>query len=247
MTTFDPWETTSGLFTNYVGTVKEAWFAISERGSLEAHLKFATDSPDYPEWEERYGCGADWQCLDGGETAENSKGPNKGFNKSSGYGRFLTALQELGAADSLKAAGRTDPRKASMWVGVKMKMGPTGGKFKDSEGNMVEWNKNIPVAYLGVDQRFSGAQPASAPTTTSTTTPLVAPSPAPSVPAQPVAGNGDVGGLTDEQKATITALAKQHTFNDWLDAVLEVPGVAQNQAAVAYLGSETVYEQLRVS
>lgn len=248
MTTYDPYTTTTGLFSDYVGTVQESWFAMSERGVLELHLKMLVkDSDEYPEWEERYGCGQDWQCVDGGNTAENARGVNKGFNKNSGYGKFLEALKGLKAVDDLKKQGRVDPRKADNWIGCKLKMGAQTGEFEDKlTGQKVEWSKNYPVAYLGIDPVHGGTVAAPNVASVPPVAPVLAPDPitAPTVASAPVPPAP--GLIPDATRESMKVLAKDYPFQDWLDRVLELPGVVGDNALVVAIADEAgLYTALR--
>lgn len=160
------WETPSGRLTDYEGTVMDAAFNLDQYGKLRLELKMATDNPDVPEWTERFGCGADWKSLDGGNTAEH---PNRAtFLASSGYGKFINSVKELIAGDkggdpelvglAMAEVLGDSPRVAGVWVGTKWYFEEKTDNFTDRATNTTtQYSYNVPVKYLGKDDELNGS------------------------------------------------------------------------------------------
>lgn len=262
--TIDPWSTETGLVSDYEGTVVDAWFGTDPKVggglTLIAHWKLATDSPENPEVEERWTCGPDWASYDGGETAEHPKGPDKRFNKNSQYGHLIDKIVDLGAGGTL--AERGTPRTAKVFVGTKWYMEaevkPYSFKDKDDPTKIIsgESSRNYPTKFLGVGDvtvpatqspsPTAGATPSAPSTVVPTAEATASPSPAPAPAAAPVASGDPFSLLDPTVAAQAKLLAKAKSYSDWVDAMLELPGVAENNDLVMQLAEEGgLYASLR--
>lgn len=155
---FDPWATDSGLYSNYDGTVVDAWFAYNERsGNYDLNLKFLTEDEEHPEVEEKYGCGADWKSVDNGDTVEKNGVSRGKFNMNSGYGKLIDRVRDL-VKDELREWG--SPTQAFIWVGTKWHMVPIDSSFTNRQTNeQVKMFKNYPSHYYGRGETTPGGSP----------------------------------------------------------------------------------------
>lgn len=228
----------SGQFTDYEGTVTDAYFGTWEKSTdpsaLFIFLKMATDSPDKPEWTERYGLGTGWSTEDGGATVVNDRGSVKFHKKFSAYqsawiDNAVPLLVEAGVAEEFSTRGPAT--KADVWVGTRWLIGSKTEKYaqwdkvkkqqvKDQDGNVVykEFTQNIPVAFLG----FAGEG----------------------------SSNGQVADISfvpAELLVKVSGAAKASPTRDaFLDRVLlDVPEVQQVDGLVGKLTGKGVYDTLR--
>lgn len=204
-----PWDTDSAIFTDYEGQVVDAFFAPGQQGgNWQLNLKMQTDSPDYPEWVERYSVGGDWVSGDAGETVQHRSASR--FKSNSGYGEFIKAARNVicaGVDEDKQAEYLTqiigdDPRKAKIWVGCKFAMEASVTKFKNRQtGEEVEFSKNLPTKFFGKEEvAGSGNGSTPAPTQTATGTSILS------------AGN----------QALAKMYASQLDHGAWMDKMVEI-------------------------
>lgn len=227
----------SDIFTNYDGTITEASFQFNEYGG---QMKFVFDEIDGHEQPvfEFYKLPPGWESNDGGETIERVAGDKKGIVKSSQWGKFLMAVDELDE-DVLTENCQFDARE---WIGTRWTMEVTeAGKGKpykfEKDGEMMEGvskDKNFPTAFLGKETMPSTASSASGGSN----------------------GNGKVDSLsvlTDIPnpvvQAKIQELAKTLPHGDWFKASYELLSTNDIQPAqypdlVAAMGGRQLYESL---
>lgn len=247
---FDPWKLETGLLTNYVGVVEDAWFTFdpvyNNGDTLIMKWKMKTDQPgDLEEWTEGWPVGKDWKTLDSGKTAEHPQGQNRSFNQASQFAKVLAKLNELGAIEQLKGMGRRDPRVAATFVGIKVRMEPVVvGKNMKTNNDVT---KNLPVVFYGVEGVGGGV--GSTPQQTQQTTTLTPPVAA---PTNGTNGQTDVdielAGLPINIQEAIKAFAKSMNHSDWCDAVLATDPVPTKLNVVMALSNETgLYTRLRTS
>jgi hypothetical protein len=231
-------DTTTGNFTDYTGTVTDAWFATDAQSKrpdeLQLFLKFETDDVDNPEWTERYSCGVGWVTEDNGETAvlyaksgEVAK-KQKWNERWSSYAHFIKgvvkAAREAGKLDDIDA---WDSKKARTWVGTRWHMSAIDLGYAHKEtGQWRPFMVNVPDEWVSAGQAGST-----------------------------VAGNGKVdagvaevvAGLDDGLRDTLTALAqKSASFSGWQDMVLaDVEVVRTDRDLRRKVGTAKVWEALR--
>lgn len=220
----DLWATDTGIKTDYEGVVVDAFFLPQQENNfgepqLQLHLKMATTDDDVVD--ERWNCGPDWSSPDGGETAQHPT--KKLFNRNSQAGILVDAVVKIGAGDTLRERGA--PTTAKNWLGCRFFMEATtrSGKRRDTGE---EWTstKNYPTKFLGVEDVESSGETGS--------------------------GLGTVGSplerLSADSVAKITLLAKTLPFGEWVDKVMEVEGVMQNDDLVMLLTDENgLYRTLK--
>lgn len=224
------------IFTNYDGTVTEASFQFNEYGGQMKFVFDEIDGREQPNFE-FYKLPPGWESNDGGETIERVAGDKKGIVKSSQWGKFLMAVDELDE-DVLTEQCQFDSRE---WLGTRWTMEVTeAGKgrpydFTDEKTGEkkvgVGKAKNYPTAFLGKDSLNTAA--------TSTTN-----------------GNGKVDSLsvlTDIPnpvvQAKIQELAKTLPHPDWFKesyALLSENGLPPSQYPdlVTAMGGRGLYESL---
>jgi hypothetical protein len=263
--TVDPWTTETGLLSDYEGTCVDAWFTTDpkvQNGTILLFcMKLTTDQPDTPENEERWSCGPDWASYDGGNTAEHPKGDAKRFNQNSQYGKLINRVVEIGAGPDI--AQRGTPRNAKVWIGTKwyFETKTDHVSFTDKEGNKVERDssRNFPTKFLGlVDFPQQGQPQGQQPAPTSqqqpaqTPPPVGSPAAAPSPTAQaPVstgdaasattgaASDGPLSALDPANAAKAKVLAKSLPYAEWVDKVMEIPGVVENDNLIMAIADES--------
>lgn len=257
---FDPWSTETGLVTDYEGTVVDAWFGtdakVGGRTTLIAFWKVNTNDPDNPEVEERWSMGPDWASYDGGSSAEHPKGDRKRFNKNSQYGHLIDKAIECGAGEALAATGLT-PRSADVWKGTKwyMEAESKDYNFKNDKGEEVKGtsSRNYPSKFLGVGDvtapatPSATASPAEASTAAPPATATAGSTPSPTPPETPSAAAGDPLSRLDATVASqARLLAKAKTYSEWVDAMMELPGVVQDNDLIMSIADESgLYTTLR--
>lgn len=222
----ESWETETGLLDDYVGTITRSWFATDARyqdgNVILLHWEIATTDPDHPEVTEKFPVGSGWDSADGGATVAHEKGRQK-FNVQSIYGKIVDRVTKADGVlhdvfPVMKQRGR--PTQANIWEGLTF-------RFKREEfnygGEIGTRSRVMPVAFQG-----EGAQ-APIPGATAAAAPAAAPAPAAAaVEVDPVA------------EARLRAAAKEAgSHQAFLDAALEIDGVATNDALMASLVDDT--------
>jgi hypothetical protein len=225
----------SDIFTNYDGTITEASFQFNEFGG---QMKFVFDEIDGHEQPvfEFYKLPPGWESNDGGETIERVAGDKKGIVKSSQWGKWLMAVDEL-EEDVLTEQCQFDARE---WIGTRWTMEVTkagvGKPYSfEQDGEKKEGvskDKNYPTAFLGKESGRQASQNGTSPT------------------------NGKVDSLsvlTDIPnpvvQAKIQELAKSLPHGEWFKeayALLTTNDIqpAQYPDLVAAMGGRDLYESL---
>lgn len=235
----ESYSTDSGFFTDYEGTVTDAYFGVTEKkpDDWNLFLEMKTDSPDRPEHLERYKLGQGWSSSDGGATVSNDQGRRKFHKRYSDYAKWIDAavplLVRAGVAEEFSARGPST--SASVWVGTrwqieeqveKQQRWDTNAKklMVDDKGDPVFWEShvNVPVAFLGM--------------------------------AGDAAGNGhkpdvDLSFIPDTLRDQLVAVAKAApNVEAWRDRMyLDVPEIQQVEGLVGQLAPAKVYEGLKSS
>lgn len=236
----------SGLKDDFDGNVAEAYFDEGEWGT---QLILKLDCEDGDEYELRLGVGDRWTTKDGGETVEHPDDkPNrrKKFNHQSKYQRFVTAALETGedAAKVLRERSvkydRLGPRVAALWVGTSwhFEVDSEEKTIKDRDtGEMktVTVNYTLPTAFLGVKGEDGGGEKKASSSKSG----------AGASGASGVSSDDPLSTLDAKVAGKVKALAKTKEYSDWLDAVLELDGVADSPAVMAVLSDEDFYEGLK--
>lgn len=164
---FGPEPTDGGGFTNFSGTVVDAYFVDGEYG-CSLNWIIDLDTPElYPSIENPtklfVACGSGWSAEDAGDTIVHKDGPNKPFNKRSEIGVLNTRIRngELENFDAFLADLPDDFSftRAKSWKGMRFRFDEvswptkTMGKAADGSdtGVWVDTDKTrrFPVEYLG--------------------------------------------------------------------------------------------------
>lgn len=168
------WGTGEGLLSDCEATIADAWFGpqpeaegeMAERRYLFLQLvNIEADEDEYDEWTERLTIGNGWEELDGGERIERVDGKKALINKNTDYGRIINRALGQGkegknfgdAFDGLaeELQSRGTQFEAEVWKGLRF-------KFEREEysaeigGEQREWNRLMPVEYVGVDDKLGG-------------------------------------------------------------------------------------------
>lgn len=221
------WEPDDNVFTDYNGTVIDAYFDRNQFARVELVLLNETDNPKVPEWTERYGVGdpEKWELGEAG-TSVISLDDKEQFNGKSGIGLFQKALIKcVGSVDELESWG--DPFQSATYLGRQFHysdtattydMTATGGKKGTS-------HRNYPDTYLGtiaIDNVDRMAK--------------------------------RLGGSAEDEVAEVipeglmlqvTALANQHSYSQWVDEVMDLKGAMECGMLRKALETRELYDSLR--
>ena len=233
----------SGFFTDYTGTVKDAYFAPSEKDpeALFIFLEMETDDPDHPEHTERYSLGKGWVTDDGGETVRHEEGKKK-FNRR--YSNYQSAwldnavrlLVDAGVTEEF--ASRGPATQASVWKGTRWEIGEHAETYqrwdKEAKKPMVDENgkpvmatarSNVPTALISLTE---GAG-------------------APGVPSNGSRPATDLSWADPAMLDKLRAIARAADSRDrFLDRVmLDIPELSQIEGGVGRVAGAGVYESLR--
>lgn len=144
----DPWKTTTGLYTDFSGTVEDSSFGTDSRyQNGEVTLLFWRVKPDIEVTtddeliELAFPCGAGWFSYDGGDTIEHTSKAN--INKQSIYGKIIDFALENGLADTLRERGT--PLMASVWKGLAFRFEEVEFDYK---GEIGKKSRTMPVEVL---------------------------------------------------------------------------------------------------
>lgn len=217
------WQTGTGFLEEFTGDVTEAWFATDAQYRngevVRLHLKVATPDSDEGFVEQRYGCGPGWASFDGGKTVKHESA-NAKFNKNTAYGKLINAVLELVGVEAME--GRGNATEAKSWVGLGFRFGPVTDSFKDKDGNVQEYAVILPLEIA--EEGGSGKAEAA--------------------PAAKASSNGAV---PKALMAKVKSLAKKaDTHEEFVDAALEVDGVADNDELLAQVVDEAgIYAEVR--
>lgn len=220
---FDPWKTSSGLKDDYDGLVTDAYFAQDvQYNRMQLHLTVLAEDGD--EVDLRYNTGAEWQTFDGGATVEHPKA--KWFNTNSAMGKLVTA--GIGAAEDVLRKrtaeyGGLGPKAAGIWKGLRFhwEVDSSSGTMTDPEtGKERSFTSNVtvPTAYLGEGESENVIKPA--------------------------VDNSVLNGLGEDTKSKMAGLAGQMGYQDWIDAVMDLPGVGDSPNIASKL-NEALYVSLK--
>lgn len=255
-TEHDPFHLDTGLKDDYDGTVIDEWFGTTDNAgdTLFLFLKIAAD--DGEEVERRYSCGDGWQTFDGGVTAEHAT--RKFFQNNSNIGLLVTRAFSIGAEEQLRKRSaelnNLGPKHAKLWHGFRGHWNVESETFKikdrdegsETFGQMVERTSNrlLPTSFEAfVEQATSqptNTPPISAAPQQTTATDEAATAQSSNEPTPGPFVNVPVG-----QQQMIRALAKQNGFAEWIDKVMALPGVIENDTLMAGISDEAFYNQLR--
>lgn len=252
---YDPFHLDSGVKENFDGTVVDGHFGKTDSAGDTLFLMLKILADDGEEVDRRFSCGEGWQTFDGGATAEHST--RKYFSNNSNLGILVTKAFATGGEDALrKRSAELDdrgPRDARLWVGFRAHWDVERETFKmkdndaksETFGQMVERERVlvIPTAFIDMIQpaaaQQAGSQAAQAPPT--------------------ISGSGESSGdsaavgeippafatVNAGMQQMIRSLAKQHPYTDWIDKVMSLPGVIENDKLMAGISDEAFYTQLR--
>lgn len=226
----DLWGTDSGLFTDYEGTVIDAWFNVDtniQNSPTFLFLKMGTDNESHAEWTERYNCGPDWQSVDGGETVVH---PTKmKFNRQSQAGILVDKAVEL-VGDDIRSWG--SPLTAKTWLGSRwyMEAVTRQGTRRDTQEKWTS-TRNYPARFLGKGE-------AAGEESVGTVGRGV-----PEVGEHEGAVNVDAPILQMMKKLANDGL----THEQWMDKVLELPGALDNDELIRSLPKPGFYESMKGS
>lgn len=231
------WQTETGLFSDYEGTVTDAWFQtdpnVGDGNIFQLYLNMGDidlPTPDGKgEWIERFSVGPDWRSMDGGKTVQHPT--KKMFNKNSQMGRLVDRMVEIGAVDGLGS-----PTEGASFVGLRFHMEgvTTSGTFKQGANKGEKWEstRNFPTKFLGKGEA----------TVKASSNGTVAPG----------AKDGAAWveyltafSSTDDIKAAASSAADHSAF---LNACLAISGVADDNALVTALaedGAGSLYAVLK--
>lgn len=208
----EDWDTESGLMSDYEGTVLDAYWSKNNNGVLYLGLKLATDNPDRPETEERFGTGNEggWDSFDGGLTAESKK--VRKFNENCAMGKLINKARHLLGDERVEAVLGDSPRKANIWIGTKWFFEDEPISFKDREnpdGPKIIFHQNYPTKFLGKDEEIT------TPSTTSESETGTG------VQSNGAMGEVDLSALGDDQ-AQVAQWAKELPHNEFSNKMLEL-------------------------
>lgn len=235
----DDWGTDSGLVTDFVLRVDEAFFATDARynggETLLLNFKGKTDKPIGQDGENEYTvsypCGSGWVSNDGGESAVSEKGASK-FNNQSIMGKIVTSVMTpkseggLDIMNLLKSRGR--PTQAKTWKGLTFRFETVEFNYG---GEIGKKERVMPVEFIGenVDPAtgVAGAAGAGAGAATATAT----------------EGTTGAGAL----EARLRAMAKTtDTHAAFVDKALEIPEVSADSALLERVVDENaLYAEAR--
>lgn len=250
--TFDPFHLDSGVKENFDGQVADAWFGQTDNAgdTLFLFLKILAD--DGEEVERRYSCGDGWKTFDGGITAEHPS--RQYFQNNSNLGILLTRAFAVGGEDALRKRSadldNKGPKAAKLWSGFRAHWDVERETFKIKDkdtGEMVERERVLVLPTQFLSMVDAAAASGSAPGAQNASGSSQAP---------PISGTPDAssnGGEVPPAFATVNAgmqqmirsLAKQHDYGSWIDKVMALPGVIENDKLMAGISDEAFYTQLR--
>jgi hypothetical protein len=228
--TRESYETESGLLSDYVGEVTDAWFGTGEKfGNTQLFLKQTTDSTSTPEITEKLTTGNQWASYDGGKTVENTEYPDKvKFNKNSRMGQFIDRLGQLGAFDVMMERGPT--QAAATYIGLRLRWESVSKEYTmddpDNPGKKKSGtsNYNLPVEFLGVAD--------GTPTT-------ITSSPTSSSSREPTGTPSILSTLSDDLVQQLAAArADSATHHEFVDKAMTLTGVRENVSVIQALADE---------
>lgn len=233
----------SGFYTDYTGTVKDAYFAPSEKDpdAIFLFLEMETGDPDHPEHTERYSLGKGWVTDDGGETVRNTEGKKK-FNRrfstyqSAWLDNAVKLLVEAGLAEDFSTRGPAT--QASVWKDTSWEIAEHAETFQ-------RWDKE--AKKLMVDEN---GKPVMMTVRTNVPTALVSLSGGGGAAGVPTNGSKpttDLSWASEGLLEKLRPLARVADSRDrFLDRVmLDVPEIQEVDGALGKIAGPGVYEALR--
>lgn len=224
---YDPWALSDGLVAAYRGKkVLDAHFGYGDEGPSANQcflkLEVLTDSDELPEGiaHERYTVGKGYEPGDSkGQSVQREDGKAAHFNRNSGVGLLIRALQGLGV--DMRTLG-SSPFSADTWRNLPSDMewerlsgfGEEKFEFKNDAGEVVKYQRMLPVALNGgtrVTQAVESDAGSESVTNTTATTD---------------------GGLSKVLRAKLKKLARESAdFDSFVEAAFAMEGVDGNPAA----------------
>ncbi len=214
----DTWGTSSGLYTDFSGEIKESTFGTDSRyNNGETTLMFWKVKPSDIEVstddgliEVAFPVGSGWFSYDGGETIEHSDGKSK-VNSSSIYGKIVDWAVENGLASTLREKG--SPLESKVWAGLNL-------RFEEVEfnygGEIGKKKRTMPVEVLGAEGSADGSDSD--------------------------ASNDSLGGFADELKA----LAENSpTAEEFTNSALALTGITDDANLVSQIADGSLFEKLK--
>jgi hypothetical protein len=223
----DEFDTDKGVKGDYAGTITDSAFVSNDQGRVELVLT-VTDDDSGEKVENRYAVGQDWASFDGGLTVEHptkvkvrdDSQLNTLVKAAMACGPDVEAMiRERSAANGLKGQ-----KTAALWPGTDWywEIVEKPYSFKDRETGDIQSGtsyKVYPTKYLGLKEVSTESSP--------------------SVDNAPIPA---------EVEAKLKVLAHAHSYVDWVDEVIALPGsvgdyVRGNMSAA--ISNESFYNQLK--
>lgn len=254
-TDFDPFHLDSGVKENFDGIVSDAWFGEHDTvpDTLFLWVKILAD--DGEEVERRYSCGDGWKTFDGGQTAEHPT--RKYFQNNSNLGVLLTRAFANGGEQALRQRNQTlndlGPRAAALWKGFRAHWDVERESFKVKDrdsGELVERERVliVPMSFISMTDGEVAGQTAAAisgqstPQTTQVQEQVPPPQGEAAMNSTPVPAFATVNAAMQQ---LIRSKAKELDYASWIDAVMGLPGVIENDILMTGISDEAFYNQLR--
>lgn len=216
-------EESSGLVQFYTGTVTNPHFATDARYNQGVGLLLHWEMEDVvdeegnalPDTTEMFSVGSGWESDDGQTAYHNTGKEGKLINKGSLYGKIIDRLGEDDFAGILPLLrSRGDEFNAGIWDGLRFEMERETFKYGKDIGDKTHI---MPVKYIPT---------VAEPKTVKANPPGVA--------------TDSSGGL----EGRLRTLAEQHpTHSEFLDAALEMDGVAENDELVDLISDPGFWEK----
>lgn len=228
---FDPFKLETGLPSDYVGKVEDAYFGTkadyNDGQDLLLLMEVQTEDLEIGDGGKttiQYTCGKDWEAYEKGAKARREDGKNKGFNENSGVGQLVKAAIQCGAGDVLRKRGGVDgPRDAGIWKGLTFRF--ERKEFSaEIDGEKRTWARMLPTEFKGEGGSVSTTSSTS--TTSGVATAVVA------APSNGAAA-ASVVSLDPALKAKLIARARKAESHDQFIelAYSEIPELSGNTAA----------------
>jgi hypothetical protein len=257
--TVDPWSTddSSGLLTNFVGKVRESYFATdpqynmgrSLRLCLELDVLESDEDSEVAEVTVKYPCGKDWRSDDGGKTASHPAGAKKRFHSSSLLGKFVDSctgkLQHYGDNATMAATGekpevgldgavdflraRGNPQDAAIYAGSIWRFEEVLFDYgEDDDGRPIRSRQNMPVKFIGEGDAPAASGNSAEAVDEETVAKEVA---ARLQDAGVDLGDGETGQL-------VAALVSAGDHDAFMDAAMSIDGVTDNDSLMDLVADE---------
>lgn len=232
----DPWRhEETGLADDFDATIANAYFATDSRYNKGQTLLLTLEavSPDTEVGQQRivYSCGNGWTTVDGGKTAKHeTKGYNAGFHQSTAVRKFINRVLDFGPEVEAALRARDNDLgqlRADVWVGMILHFANERIEYGATSG-LEARNRLMPNKFLGMAK---GAVPAQEPV-------KEAAKPAAEPVAEVAIASGT--GTTAKVKVQLIKIAKTAaSYQDFIDAATEIPGVVDDEALMSELVDES--------